>query len=161
MPRPKKADMTNRAGSIKACAAKLGVPASWVSKAKESGLSAFAANGTVDVPAVKAWIESNRKELEATADQLPLREQKLAEEIRKLRLANDARAGTLVEIAWVHERFQRLGGEIHGIRAMSEAEDPLRFAATNGDVALCRTHVRAIWDKILAQFQETAKHFER
>lgn len=151
----------NRAGSIKACAAKLKVPTSWVSKAKDSGVDAFTANGTVDVDKVSAWIEANQKELESTADQLPLKEQKIAEEIRKLRLANDQKEGRLVEIAWVHERFQRLGGEIHNIRAVSEAEDPLRFAAAGNDVALCRTHVRSMWDGILQRFQDTQKHFER
>lgn len=151
----------NRAGSIKACAAKLKVPPAWVSRAKDAGVDAFTANGTVDVDMVSAWIEANRKELEATVGELPLKDQKVFEEVRKLRLVNDVRAGKLVELSWVHERFQRLGGEIHGIRAISEAEDPMRFAAAGGDVAMCRTHVRNMWDKILLQFQETQKHFER
>ena len=151
----------NRAGSIKACAAKLKVPAAWVSRAKDAGVDAFTANGTVNVDMVSAWITANQKELESSSSNVPLKDQRLIEQIRKDRLANDLKEGRLVEIAWVHERFQRLGGEIHGIRAISEAEDPMRFAAAGGDVAMCRTHVRNMWDKILLQFQETQKHFER
>lgn len=132
-----------------------------MSKAKDSGVDAFTANGTVDVDKVSAWITEHQKELEATSDNVSLKDQRLIEQIRKDRLANDQKEGRLVEIAWVHERFQRLGGEIHNIRAVSEAEDPLRFAAAGNDVALCRTHVRAMWDNILLQFQETQKHFER
>jgi hypothetical protein len=88
-----------------------------------------------------------------------LKSRKTAEEIRKLRLANDTREGRLVERAWVAERIQRAAGELNAFRSKSEAEHPVRFAAAAGDVAACRTVVRGIWDEIFTGLEGLKKHF--
>lgn len=136
-----------------------GYPAAWVREACESG-RARTPGGRIDLNAVKAFVTANRDKLESSADQLPLKEQKLAEQVRQLRLRNDHDAGKLVERAWVAERHSRLAGEINGIRSKSEAEDAMLFAATNGDPALCRSILKGIWDRIIKAHRECAKHFE-
>lgn len=160
-PRKKPDEKPRRAGSIKAAAGMLECPPTWISKAKEAGVAAFTANGTVDVDKVKAWIDANAAELEASSDQLSLKEQKLAEQVRQLRLRNDREAGKLVEIAWVAERFQRFAGEINAIRVKSESEDAPKFAETNGDIPRCRSVLRGIWDQIMRDMQACSKHFAR
>ena len=88
-----------------------------------------------------------------------LKSRKTTEEIRKLRIANDAKEGRLVDRAWVAERIQRAAGELNGFRIKSEAEHPTRFAAAAGDVAMCRSVVRGIWDDIFANMESLKKHF--
>lgn len=160
--RPKKTSSPpTRAASLKAAASMLDYPPAWISKAKAAGCEGFNAKGSVLLAPVKAWIEAHMDELMAAKEELSLRDQKLAEEVRKLRLRNDRDAGKLVELSWITERFHRLAGEINSIRTKSEQEDAVRFAEALGDVAKCRTVLRGIWDNIMAQHQACAKHFEQ
>lgn len=88
-----------------------------------------------------------------------LRERKMEEEIRGRKLRNDNYAGRLVERAWVAERIQRAAGELHAFRAKSEMEHPMRFAAAAGDVPMCRTVLRGVWDEVFKGIQSLEKHF--
>jgi len=143
---------------MRAAAAKLERPIQWIVRAKDSGVDAFKANGSVILAPVKEWIESNLEELMASKDELPRKEQKLAEEIRRLQIRNDRDIGKLIPRAWVNERIQRIAGDINATRAKSESEDALLFAAAMGDVPKCRVIVRTIWDRIMVAHQELAKH---
>lgn len=147
------------AASLIEVAERLEVPKTWVKEALANGVPRTP-GGRIKLETVSEWIEANRDKLLQLADKLPLKEQKTAEEVRKLKIANDLKAGRLVERAWVNERFQKLGGEINAIRSKSEAEDAMRFAEAAGDPAKCRTVLRSIWDRILIQFVSTGKHFE-
>ena len=137
-----------------------GYPEAWVRLACQSG-GARTRGGRIDIAKVKAWVESNAEKLEQSSQDLPLKEQKLAEEVRKLRIRNDRDAGKLVELAWINERFQRFGGELHAIRSKSESEHPVNFGAAAGDVAACRSVLRGIWDDIMKAMQACSKHFEK
>ena len=145
--------------SYREAEARLKHPVSWIKAACERG-DARTSGGRIDLDKAKAWIDANIDALESTKDTLPLKEQKLAEEVRKLRLINDRHEGKLIERAWVRERFHRFGGEINSIRAKSEAEDPVRYAEAGSDIALCRTACRATWDGIMLALQAAAHHFE-
>lgn len=147
------------ANSIAQVCAVLKYPKEWVKTALRSE-NVCTPGGRYSIEAIKAWVEANQDKLSVETQNLPLKEQKTAEEVRKLKIANDLKAGRLVERAWVNERFQKLGGEINAIRSKSEAEDAMRFAEAAGDPAKCRTVLRSIWDKILIQFVSTGKHFE-
>jgi hypothetical protein len=109
--------------------------------------------------AVLRWAAKNGKRAGEVGGDLKSR--KTAEEIRKLRLANDQKEGRLVERAFVAERIQCAAGELNKFRAKSEAEHATRFAATNGDVAQCRTILRGIWDEIFKDFASLRNHFEQ
>lgn len=76
----------------------------------------------------------------------PLKEQKTAEEIRKLRLANDAKAGLLVAKADVAAAYQRVAARIAHARTESENRDPLRLVGR--DLPEMREGVRELWDKV-------------
>lgn len=125
---------------------------------RDKGAPGFLPNGSVgDRAALAAWIETELSDREGTRDS---KERKLLEEIRKLRMANDAKEGRLVERAWVAERMQRTAGELNNFRAKSEAEHPMRFAAAAGDVAGCREIIRGIWSEIFKAHAALAKYFE-
>jgi len=116
----------------------------------------FRPDGTVDLDMLYAWLETRKADRDGKVN---LRDQKIIEEIRKLRIASDVKEGLLVERAWVVSRFQAASGAIAGIRVKSEAEHPLKFAAAAGDVAACREVVRGIWDDILQSLQALQKVF--
>ena len=114
----------------------------------------------VDVAAIQAWAAANGKRAGDVSGAGNSKEAKLLEEIRKLRIANDAKEGALVARAWVAERIQRAAGDLNSARTKSEAEHPLLFAAAAGDVAATRTIVRGIWDDIFTALQSLRGHFE-
>ncbi|HTJ77694.1 MAG TPA: hypothetical protein VL357_01740 [Rariglobus sp.] len=144
--------------SVKAAASALDLPISVLKKAKGAGCPAFR-GGRVHVADFKKWLKENPIDTAGGGD---LREQKLAQEVRRLTIANDAKQRELVSRAWVVERFQRAGGELHTLRAKSEAEHPLLFAAAcpGADVAACRTILRGIWTDVFKLIDGMGKHFD-
>lgn len=140
-------------------AERLEVPKTWVKEALANGVPRTP-GGRIKIEEINQWIEANRDKLLQLADKLPLKEQKTAEEVRKLKIANDLKSAKLIERAWVNERFLKLGGEINAIRSKSEAEDAVKFGEASGDIAKCRTVLRGIWDDIFTKLSEAGKHFE-
>ena len=108
--------------------------------------------------AVLRWAAKHGKRAaDASGD---LKSRKTAEEIRKLKLANDAREGRLVERAWVAERMQRAFGDLNKYRAKSEAEHAVIFAGAGDDIAACREIVRKMWDEIMTEMNALKVHFK-
>lgn len=143
--------------SLRSAAASLKLPLRVLKIAKQEGCPAFRSNRVYEAELLK-WLEDNPDAIGAAGNDP--REEKLFEEIRKLRIANDAKEGRLVERAWVAERMQRAAGELNSMRAKWEAEMPVQFAATNGDIPECRTILRGIMDDLFAGMQSLAKNFE-
>lgn len=143
--------------SLRAAAAALKLPLRVLQAAKTAGCTAFRSNRVYESELLQ-WLGTH-PEIAIGAGDDP-RDEKLREEIRKLRIANDAKEGRLVERVWVAERMQRAAGDLNSRRAKWEAEMPTAFAATNGDIAECRTILRGIFDEIFGGVQSLAKHFE-
>lgn len=149
--------------SMRQAASALHLPLGLLKKAKRMGCAAFQSNRVYRVALVE-FIDRHRDEL-FTAGGIGLdgkKEEKLGEEIRKLRIRNDADEALSIKRAWVAERLRRMAGELNAIRSKSESEHPLKFAAcgTNVDVARCRTIVRGIWDEILAAMSRLGQHLD-
>lgn len=140
-----------------AAAKRLGTTTKTLRAWRAEGAPGFAADGSIRLAELGAWVEARKKDKAGSADS---KETKLMEEIRKLRIANDRQEGRVIERAIVAERIQRAAGELNSFRTKSEAEHPNRFASAAGDIALCRTIVRGIWDEIFAGMGTLAKHFE-
>lgn len=143
--------------SLKAAAAALRLPMRTLQLAKQAGCPAFKSNRVYEAELLQ-WLEANAETIQAAGGDP--RDEKLREEIRKLRIANDAKEGRLVEKAWVGSKIQSAAGALNAFRAKSEAEHPVKFAAAGNDVAACRTIVRGIWDEIFAEMQKLGEHFE-
>jgi hypothetical protein len=142
-------------GSMAECAGALKLPKARLQMAKRAGCPAFDSHGRVDSAKLLGWLLSAEGAGESTdwPDRLKRAQALMAE------MELEAEGGRLVSRAWVNARFQRVAGEINGIRYKSENEHPLLFAAALGDTAKCRTAVRGIWDEILKSFADMAKHF--
>lgn len=143
--------------SLKAAASALKLPMRVIQGAKTAGCTAFRSNRVYESELL-TWLEAHPETFVSAAND-PKGELTF-EQIRKLRIANDAKEGRLVERAWVAARMQQAAAELNNLRAKWEAEMPLRFAAAAGDVVECRAVLRVIMDEIMAGMQSLAKHFE-
>jgi hypothetical protein len=108
------------------------------------------------------WTEAqSRAALEAAGSRGtmgPLKDQKLQEQIRQLKLINDRKAGTLVERSLVAGAFGRIASKIAEARTQSESQAPLRMVGK--DVAEIREEVRKVWDTIGHVLASCAVEFE-
>ncbi len=144
--------------SMAAAARVLKVTARTLRNWKAENCPGFEPDGRVDVAAVRAWAESKLEERRGSVD---VREEKILEEIRRLRLANDQKEGRLVEKAWVFSRIQAAAAEWNTLRMKAEAEMPVAMAAAGDDVAGQRTVLKEkITDPIAVILQSLAKHFD-
>lgn len=146
---------------MKQAAAFLDLPLDLMKRAVRAGCPAFRSN-RVYARELIDWLDAHRVDLEANAQALGgmdgLKQQEVAERVRKLKLANDRHEGALISRAWVVERIQRMFGDIAVMRSKSEAEDAMLFAAANGDPAKCRAIVRTIWDGVLTSMNGLKRH---
>lgn len=141
---------------LKAAAAILKRPLAAVKWAKSKGCPAFR-HSRVNVGVLHAWFAEHEDEASNAADESTIDGAKLriaTQTARKLTMANDVRAGLLVEKAWVRSRHQIAAAKVAAFRAKSEAEHPVKFAACADDVAGCRSVLRGIWDEIAAALQK-------
>jgi hypothetical protein len=88
----------------------------------------------------------------------PLKDQKLQEQIRQLKLLNDRKAGTLCERASVVASFGRISSRIAEARTQSESQAPVRMVGK--DIAELREEVRRIWDDVGRVLASCASEFQ-
>jgi hypothetical protein len=125
---------------------------------KEGGEAAgFRVDGSVDLAVLSDWCETRRAKRDGSMES---KEVLVLEQIRKYRLANDLKEGSIISRAWVASKIQVCAGSVNAIRTKSEAEHPLKFAAAKDDVPACRTILRGIWDEILTALADLGKNFE-
>lgn len=109
-----------------------------------------------------AWTEPQaRAALEAAGSRAssgPLKDQKLQEQIRQLKLLNDRKAGTLCERASVVASFGRISSRIAEARTQSESQAPVRMVGK--DIAELREEVRRIWDDVGRVLASCASEFQ-
>lgn len=80
--------------------------------------------------AVSAALEKRRAlncSAPSPAGELGLKEQKLAEQVRALKLANDKRSGSLIELDKVRARDAAMASRWNTVRGRIEAEWPVQF----------------------------------
>ena len=147
---------TETVPSLKAAAKLLTVSTRTLQNWRAQGCPGFDADGTVDVAAVREWAEKFRAERTGAT----YKDEKTLEEIRKLRLANDARERRLVERAWVAEQMIKVAGQFNQLRAKWESELPVKLAAAGEDIARNREVLRACFDEQFADLQSMAETFK-
>src|SRR3954465_4226447 len=84
---------------ISAAAVLAGLPEDVAKRAKALGCPAFGAGNRIDWKVLKDWCKANPDKLKISGDNLSLKDQKLNEEVRRLRRNNDRDDGTLMPIA--------------------------------------------------------------
>lgn len=142
--------------SLRAAAAGMGLPMSTLKTAKTRGCPAFRSNRIYSAE-LESWLKANPIDAAGGVDEFSLKEQKLKEEVRKLQLANDVKAGRLIERAKVAEMMRGASGRLSTYRARSEAEHPSRIP--DGDIASKRRVIQEIWTEVWAQLGSLQAYF--
>jgi hypothetical protein len=156
-----------KATSIKAAAAILkdemridGVQAvGLVRRAKDGGCLAFDQRGCVDMAVLKKWIGENKDALSAKGD-LSLKDQKLNEEIRKLKIANDKADKLVVSKSAGKTCINACVEKIrHFLEQKLENEYPSAVAGM--DVPQARVYGRRVHDQIVLELQKLHAEWEK
>ena len=144
--------------SIRQAAAKMNLSTDFLKRAKALGADGFHGNRVQRIPLEK-WLATNADELTAGLSGDSLKDQKLSEEIRKLKRVNDEAAGDLVRRADVAAAFSRGASQLKSFRIELETMLPSRIAGLT-DVASARLECRRIADRIYEVFGGMAAEFE-
>lgn len=143
--------------SLKAAAVLLGIDVSMVKRAKELGSPAFRPGNRIEVDALRKWIAEHALEMRSPVVSMKDQKtnEKIDEEIRKLRLANDQKEGLLVEKARgiaINEDVCAKVAEL--LEQKLENEYPAAVAKLS--VAEVRQYGRQLRDLIVTQVQSLA-----
>lgn len=144
--------------SMAACSAATGIPLPLLKQAKRAGCPAFDQGNRVHLGPLLQWLFRPDADDGGDSTDWHNRHKRAVALMAEAELA--LKKGSLVERAWVAERIIRMFGDINAYRIRSESEDAVKFAATGGDIALCRTKLRGIWDGICLNLQSLSKHLE-
>jgi hypothetical protein len=137
--------------------ASMKVPPDVLKWAKGHGCDAFVPGGRIDERKWLAWFKENGHEQPTTPD-APLREQKLSEEIRKLRIKNDRDSGALVSRRVIQDFLAKLAAGID--QALEQKlcnEYPSAVAGL--DTAQARIYGKRLGDDIRRQCREVVGKF--
>lgn len=123
---------------------------------KRTGCPAFHAT-RVNEAELLAWISTHP--VESIRGPVTLRDQKLKEEIRKLRVVNDAKQGALASRAKVAASLRAMAGKVRAILDQKlEQEMPAAMAGL--DVPGARVYGKRLNDQICEAFAALAKEWE-
>lgn len=139
--------------SISAAAGALGISKTTLQDAKNRGCPAFV-DGRVHEKDLGEWIS-----VQPPPDGRPksLRDQKTEEEIRKLRIANDAKEGKSELKSVTVARIHRIGHEITTYLGAVAKEKPAVLAMTTEDIPRVRIEFQKVCDEMLRKFQSFAE----
>ena len=142
-----------------AAATILGVDPEIVKRCRRLNSAGCLPGGRYDIAKLRKWIAENESALKVEGEKLSLREQKLNEEIRKLRIANDEKEGLVVRIAWVAERDASLAERARPI-IYGKMVDEAAADMTN-DVAINRAILLRIADRVFLEISELPKEWKQ
>lgn len=134
-----------------AAAAALKVSESLVKNAKRMGCDAFNASGRVDEKKLLAFIAEHEKEL--TTGGVALRDQKLAEEVRKLKLRNDRDEGRLIQVESVNRTVAGVLARVDQILEQKLSNE-YPSAVAGLDVPQARVYGKRLGDQLREEFQK-------
>jgi hypothetical protein len=141
-----------------AAANALGVDPELIKRARKMNCPACLPGGRYNVPQLRKWMAEHGNELKASGPSSSKREQKLDEEIRKLRIANDEKERLVVQKAWIAGKNRDLAEKFKGI-LYSKLVDELPADLSN-DVATNRVLLRNVADRLLGEVQSWSKEFQ-
>lgn len=84
-------------------------------RAKSLGCPAFKAGNRIDWKQLKKWCAANPDKLKIAGDNLSLKDQKLNEEVRKLRRANDVAEEKLIPASLFETEIRDMANAVQGV----------------------------------------------
>lgn len=135
--------------SIPAAAAICKATEDVVKRAKKLGCPAFEAGNRIDVALLSKWLKENNEEMIVKGDNISLKDQKLNEEIRKLRIANDGKEKLVILKSQIIARDSLLADRFK-TTLYSKLVDEAPADMTN-DVATNRALLRNVADRLLSE----------
>lgn len=139
--------------NTKAAASALGVSVEAIKRARELGCPAFEPGNRIRHDDLKKWMAAHADELKVSGDNLSLKEQKINEEIRKLKIANDLKEKQLVRRADVLAAQAGMAAKIKQVLEQ-KLENEYPSAVAGMDVAQARIYGRRVHDAILVEHQK-------
>src|SRR5690348_4992546 len=138
-------------------ASALGVSKDTLRAAKEAGCAAFVGSRVEEAPLLE-WMSQHEVKPGQTNGQLTLKDQKTAEEIRKLKIKNDKDQGKLVAKADVAAAIRRA---LAGVSGICEAKlvNEYPTLVSGQDPPAARVYGRRLHDLIMAECQKLAGEF--
>jgi len=86
-----------------------------VRRAKDAGCEAFLQGSRIDVGLLIPWIKENPDKLKVDGSDLSLKDQKLNEEVRKLRRANDLAESKLIPVLTMQAEIRSMAQAVQGV----------------------------------------------
>ena len=142
--------------TIAAAAAKLGVSEAILKNAKRMGCDAFATRGSVSEKPLLKFIAEHGAELNSGG--VALRDRKIEEEIRKLKIRNDLDAGKLIAIDRVREINGRILAAVDAILEQKLSNEYPSIVA-GLEVPQARVYGKRLGDSIREEFQKLNKEW--
>lgn len=137
--------------SIASAAAALGVSEAILKQSKRMGSDAFLASGRVDGTLLLKFISEHEKEL--TTGGVALRDQKVSEEVRKLRIRNDRDEGKLISVDLVKQCVARVLSRVDQILEQKLANE-YPSAVAGLDVPQARIYGKRLGDQVRVEFNK-------
>jgi len=143
--------------SLSQCSTALKISIEALRKAKRMGCVAFRANGSIDEAELLKFFSKHAEELKAKPKgkrgALTLKDQKLNEEIRRLKNRNDKDDGKLILAAAFCAAVHEVGASMKSIlRQKLELEYPAAVAGL--DIPQARVFGKRLNDEIILEFQK-------
>lgn len=131
--------------------------ASLVKRAKDGGCAAFDQRGCIDMAVLRKWIGDNREALSVPAP-ISLKDQKLNEEIRKLKISNDNKEGRLIDRQRGLEVLARMAERMRkALEQKLTNEYPSQVVSL--EVPQARVFGKRLFDSIMKDFQASAEEW--
>jgi hypothetical protein len=152
MPRPHNPDMFD---SMAQAAAALRISKDSLKRAKEMGAPGFYGS-RVNGREFTEWWKKNGGQIQAAASSGSLRDQKLAEEVRKLRIANDQKESKLIDAA---KNDQFLLAASKGFQAIlwQKLLNELPASAANQDAPAIRILAENVYNRVMVEIKKFLK----
>ncbi len=147
--------------SMPGAAVECGVDIEIVKRAKRLACPAFLQGGRIDCDILKKWIAENAEALKSSGENVSRKDAKLDQEIRKLKIANDAKEKLTVSKERGMNAIANCRARIRPfLEQKLENEYPSVVVGMN-DIAQIRVYGRKIHDQILAELQTLADEWQK
>lgn len=145
--------------TMKQAASAMGLELKTLKKAKGAGCPAFRGS-RVYREQLSAWLEEHRAEIVASRSKEDVQIEKLLEEVRKLRIANDQKDRIVI----LKDKVKGANATcIERVRTMLEQklENEYPSAVAQMDVPQARVYGRRLGDQILLEFQKLSEVWDK